>query len=178
MLYLFSLETVPALACLSWSGWDWWLQQFSCCNFWSSCCWCCMCWWSCCSIDEATSSLQASCWIGVVSIQVVKTNFRLLKNEPQIICRPLSFFDVNLSFKVHNMYRNWLRPKLTMVYHVSAPQIWEPKSIKVIKKIVKQTQIVPSSSLMYVNNEYCNQKRKKNRSILSLFLNVSNLYNV
>ena len=49
-----------------------------------------------------------------------------------------------------------------MVYHVSAPQIWEPKSIKVTKKIVvKQTQIVPSSSLMYVNNEYCNQKQKK-----------------
>ena len=30
--------------------------------------------------------------------------------------------------------------------------VWVPKLIKVMKKIVKETQIVPSSSLMYCNN--------------------------
>ena len=50
------------------------------------------------------------------------------------------------------LYRGWLRPNFTMVYCVWKPQIWVPKLMKVIKKIVKQTQIVPSSSLMHCNN--------------------------
>ena len=56
-MFCFSLKTVPALACLSWSGCDWWLQGFPCCNFCSSCCWCCTCWWSC----WGSSSPRVSC---------------------------------------------------------------------------------------------------------------------
>ena len=60
-MFRFSLETVPALACLSWSSCDWWLQRFRCCNFCSSCCWCCTCWWTYCS----NSSLLVRCcsWV-------------------------------------------------------------------------------------------------------------------
>lgn len=46
-----------------------------------------------------------------------------------------------------------------MIYHVWAPQMWVPKLIWVIKKDLKQIEIVPSS--MYRNKYYCNPNQQK-----------------
>ena len=45
---------------------------------------------------------------------------------------------LSTSVTIIHKYLGWLMPKLIVVYHVWAPQIWAPKLIRVVKKDCKR----------------------------------------
>ena len=77
----------------------------------------------------------------------------------------------------NNQIRGWPKPKLRTAFHVWVTRIWAPKLIRVIKKIVKQIEILSSSPLTHCNN-LCNQNQQKSRQILNLCLHLSSLLDI